>query len=523
MKTFSYMAQIPSDVTRSLNDLNPPSGLSRHLPPPPPMPTPIPPLPHTWDGTEDMKVWLNAKMEEDRRKQEEARTQQEQMKLERRRWECSLLSKSISAGVAPNLIPQIFSSAYSRGTNPPFAAKLQRLYAQLHRNAVANRSAPVPANVQPPAVPQQHAHPGTAVHARLPVRVVPYGPTARLPGMPQQHTDLGAPMPTRPRALVEPRLRAQLPGMPPQQAYTGTEMRARPPAPVEPPMQHAGHPENAVPARPHFSAVPPQRPVQQLSLQSQQVPRSQSPPTAISNPPGMTQSVSSGAKLDGHQPRSCSVNRQPREQPETEKDELADKNTVDSDSAQNHAATGPTLSPVQLPLYSPSAFPRASWKEWKPTLAPLEIHYHTPLELKQYQSQSESPMTISSHGPSSAGSATQRVERWSTGSKRKNNESQERVPPPSARLNEPVFVRRDLDKPPHDQNEQQDDISSSYDSCVYDAESSKQPSISSRSSVDIPSQTLGQDTQNRPLHIVISSDSSYISILGEMASPMERE
>ncbi|KAJ5834946.1 hypothetical protein N7447_000972 [Penicillium robsamsonii] len=71
---------IPIPVMRSSRDLVPPSRLN-HLPPPLTVSAPLPPLPTAWEGTEEMKRWLHAKIE-DRCKQQEEMTQQADLILE---------------------------------------------------------------------------------------------------------------------------------------------------------------------------------------------------------------------------------------------------------------------------------------------------------------------------------------------------------------------------------------------------------------------------------------------------------
>lgn len=67
-----------------------------------------------------MRNWLQAKAEEDRRKQEEERTQQESLRLEQRRLEHEILKTSISGGIPPPMIPVVFAGM-SGGTLPQSA------------------------------------------------------------------------------------------------------------------------------------------------------------------------------------------------------------------------------------------------------------------------------------------------------------------------------------------------------------------------------------------------------------------
>jgi hypothetical protein len=153
----------------SSRDLVPPSGLNR-LPPPLSMSTPLPPLPAGWEGTEDMKLWLHTKMEEDRRRQQEERTYQATLVLERRRIEQSILSDALRAGVPPNLVPLIFNGIYTTGANLELATELQRQW-----------STPGSISVAPPTMSQPQNNPGPAPPAKLPVAPQPIQQNFREP------------------------------------------------------------------------------------------------------------------------------------------------------------------------------------------------------------------------------------------------------------------------------------------------------------------------------------------------------
>ncbi|OJJ44266.1 hypothetical protein ASPZODRAFT_135062 [Penicilliopsis zonata CBS 506.65] len=114
----------PSAPRRSLP---PPSAMSLPLPPdlalpamgvsgsqlPPPPPPPPPSATSSsaqWQSADDsMRLWLQAKAEEDRRKQEEEKTRQESLRLEQRRIEQAMLRDSFQAGVPPQMVPLIFA------------------------------------------------------------------------------------------------------------------------------------------------------------------------------------------------------------------------------------------------------------------------------------------------------------------------------------------------------------------------------------------------------------------------------
>ncbi|CAG7964589.1 unnamed protein product [Penicillium nalgiovense] len=163
----------PNPTMSSSRDLVPPSGLNR-LQPPPSMSTPLPPLPARWEGTEDMKLWLHTKMEEDRRRQQEERTYQATLVLERRRIEQSILSDALRAGVPPNLVPLIFNGIYTTGANLELAAELQRQW-----------STPGSVSVAPPTMPQQQNNPGPAPPGELPGAPQPIQQDSRQPPRPQ--------------------------------------------------------------------------------------------------------------------------------------------------------------------------------------------------------------------------------------------------------------------------------------------------------------------------------------------------
>ncbi|KAJ5694795.1 hypothetical protein N7536_005207 [Penicillium majusculum] len=124
----------PNHTMSPPQHLVPPSG-HNDLPSPLTMSTPL---------TEDMKMRLHAKIEEDRRKQEEEKTHQASLVLEQRRIEQSILSDALRAGVPPNLVPLIFNGIYATGANLQLAAKLQNQW-----------SAPASQSAAPPVVPRQ--------------------------------------------------------------------------------------------------------------------------------------------------------------------------------------------------------------------------------------------------------------------------------------------------------------------------------------------------------------------------------
>lgn len=71
----------------------------------------LPAPPTQWTGhDESMRNWLQAKAEEDRRKQEEERTKQETLKLDQRKIEQTMLRDSLQGGIPPPMVPLIFAA-----------------------------------------------------------------------------------------------------------------------------------------------------------------------------------------------------------------------------------------------------------------------------------------------------------------------------------------------------------------------------------------------------------------------------
>lgn len=70
----------------------------------------LPAPPSQWSGQdESMRNWLQAKAEEDKRKQEEERTKQETLRLDQRKIEQSMLRDSLNGGIPPPMVPLIFA------------------------------------------------------------------------------------------------------------------------------------------------------------------------------------------------------------------------------------------------------------------------------------------------------------------------------------------------------------------------------------------------------------------------------
>ncbi|KAM5475684.1 hypothetical protein MauCBS54593_001376 [Microsporum audouinii] len=127
-------------------------GASIPLPPPP-----THPQPHlqgrdgrTWDSHDDaMRQWLQARVEEDKRKQEEERTRQEALKLDQRKIEHKMLQDTLSSNVPPHMVPLVFV-----GLAGPQAQWAQQYILQMTQN---NGPAGMNPNLNP-YQPQQPRH-----------------------------------------------------------------------------------------------------------------------------------------------------------------------------------------------------------------------------------------------------------------------------------------------------------------------------------------------------------------------------
>jgi hypothetical protein len=72
-----------------------------------------------------MRNWLQAKVEEDKRRREEERTRQESLRLEQRKVEMDMLCTSLQGGIPPAMIPLIFVRMGSGGVLPQAAGAQQ--------------------------------------------------------------------------------------------------------------------------------------------------------------------------------------------------------------------------------------------------------------------------------------------------------------------------------------------------------------------------------------------------------------
>lgn len=104
----------PRRMSTPHRGLPPPSAMTLPAPDRGPPPTTLsmgmPPAPSQWQGAdESMRTWLNAKSEDDRRKQEEEKSRQESYRLETRKIEHTMLRDSLAGGVPPYMVPMVFA------------------------------------------------------------------------------------------------------------------------------------------------------------------------------------------------------------------------------------------------------------------------------------------------------------------------------------------------------------------------------------------------------------------------------
>lgn len=172
--------------------LPPPSAMSLPDPgrsgPPPSLSSQLgamPEPPRQWAGQEDqMRNWLAAKAEEDRRKQEEEKTRQESLRLEQRKIESEMLRESLRAGVPPAMVPMIYAGIgggnlfnISMDWLQQYAGQLQASQQQLQQSSPEMRRDG--RLIAPPAVaphPQLSQHP--------PHHVLPSQPASEPPPPP---------------------------------------------------------------------------------------------------------------------------------------------------------------------------------------------------------------------------------------------------------------------------------------------------------------------------------------------------
>jgi hypothetical protein len=169
----------------------------------------LPPAPPGWSSPEDLRQWLQAKAEEDRRRQEEEKTRQESLRLEQRKIEQNMLRDSLQSGVPPQMIPLIFAGI-SGGSLPQSAIELIQQQASQNPGTRNNAPPPTPHLSAPPPHQQQpsaldlppppsvsHRHPPLAIpgDVRRDSRVLPPNLYASVP---PQHQPIPGPVLSQP-------------------------------------------------------------------------------------------------------------------------------------------------------------------------------------------------------------------------------------------------------------------------------------------------------------------------------------
>ncbi|KAI5466999.1 hypothetical protein BGZ63DRAFT_346051 [Mariannaea sp. PMI_226] len=185
-------------------------------PPPPPSLTPshqqrdpwgqLPPPPQQWQGAEEsMRHWLQARVEEDRRRQEEERTRQESLRLEQRKVEMDMLRTSLSGGIPPAMVPIVFAGMGGGGALSQTAIEWMQQF-------IPPSQAPR-AQIMPPQGPvspehQREAPPSASMqYHSLPPSAAPPSTTYVYPGSPTRprgQTLGGAVTASTPTCLIPP-------------------------------------------------------------------------------------------------------------------------------------------------------------------------------------------------------------------------------------------------------------------------------------------------------------------------------
>lgn len=151
-----------------------------------------------------MRHWLQARAEEDKRRQEEERTRQESLRLEQRKVEMDMLRTSLSGGIPPAMVPLVFTGMGS-GVLPQAALEWAQQFmptTQAPRPQLLPPSGPVSPEHQREA--QAHAQAQAQAHAQAQAQahgqyhgIPPSAPPAQAPGT-YAYPAPGSP--TRPRA-----------------------------------------------------------------------------------------------------------------------------------------------------------------------------------------------------------------------------------------------------------------------------------------------------------------------------------
>lgn len=274
----------------------------------------LPPPPSQWQGSDGaMHDWLQAKAEEDRRRQEEEKTRQESLRLEQRKVEQSMLRDSLTAGMPPQIVPLIFAGICQNGLPPPVLELAQQYLSQMPGARAPHTQ--VPSQAPSHLYSQSHSNPQSrrpSMHSRQDSRSgpVPYVPTSA-----QQ----AVPPPPPPNILMSQNVPPNTSGpLTPQPSggHTLPTGPADPRAGMNPWLSHAGgvHGQSSqmnmgnvqyAPGTSHPVAPVPQRPSQESR---------RSPPALYFHhwvPPAQSQSGAGSGKTSRDSPAPSNKSRRP--------------------------------------------------------------------------------------------------------------------------------------------------------------------------------------------------------------------
>ncbi|EXK78888.1 hypothetical protein FOQG_16472 [Fusarium oxysporum f. sp. raphani 54005] len=176
---------LPPPATMTLPSQQPPTAISPPMYHAPPPRLPPPSLtqshqqrdswpqfsspPQQWQAAEEyMRNWLQAKVEEDKRRREEERTRQESLRLEQRKVEMDMLCTSLQGGIPPAMIPLIFVRMGSGGVRPQMAGPQQLTsVSQAYHHQLLSPQHAHPKRQRDISQPTQAAAPAMASHPQI--------------------------------------------------------------------------------------------------------------------------------------------------------------------------------------------------------------------------------------------------------------------------------------------------------------------------------------------------------------------
>ncbi|KAL8906922.1 MAG: hypothetical protein Q9207_001730 [Kuettlingeria erythrocarpa] len=215
----------------------------------------MPAAPAQWHGAEEnMRIWLQTRTEEERRKQEEQKTHQESLKLEQRKVEQSMLRESLQANIPPQMVPLVFAGM----SGGPF----QNMALEWAQQAFASVSLQ---NQQAAQIQQQQAQQQLQQPPQQPGQATTQQPSSeqrRLTG--PQPNPYGAQQMQQPHPAASPQIQPNTGFIPSYQNSNASVDRARLPGP-SPSMSSATsasrQPSSTLP-RLNTVEMPPQGPLQ---------------------------------------------------------------------------------------------------------------------------------------------------------------------------------------------------------------------------------------------------------------------